>query len=118
MHIALGPELTKQLTDYADPREETKTSILRLSLKQFFDTSYPEREKETAVRLAVGRHFSVPKVFPYQAFFLFLYKLSHQCPKTSSREFWGPVIYLSSTDRTNREVYEEIASEISRELQK
>lgn len=123
MHISLGGELDSKLKSFKADRAKclsgiSGSEIIRNALTHLFSTEYPQIEKEIAVRVAIGRHFSVPKVFSSQAFFLFLYKLAQECPKKSSKQFWGTMIYLSGINKTNRQVYEEIADEINRELVK
>lgn len=119
IHLALNPELHQRLIAYAKDRETNLSEVTRIALNRLFSTECESYKQELALRLAVSRHFSLPKAFHFRPFFLFLYKIATSYPDESSKEFWGyPIVYLSGIDKTHAEIYAEIADEVNRELQK
>lgn len=118
IHVSLGEALHQQVKDFAQPpRNLSISEVIRIALGRLFATECPDPKQDTALKIALGRHFSIPKVFPTRSFFIMLYKLSEQYPDSSSKAFWGSVVYISGIDKTHRQVYEEIQDESDRLLQ-
>lgn len=115
MHISLG-DLDHQLDEYVKsrPNKTDRSKVVRYALEQLFAVEDLDPVRQSALKLALERRFTIPKNIPLKAFHTFLYLLSKNYSEESSKDFWSEVIYSSSIDKSHAEVYADVKDEFNR----
>ena len=87
------------------------SAVMGYALEKLFEEEEVDPRKEGALAVVLGRKFAIPKGYKLRSFWLTLYMLQGQYPNTSSKKYWGEMVYLSSVDKTHKEVFTEILEE-------
>jgi len=111
MHISLSDELQEQLEPFAENRQTSKSAIIRYALAKLFKEENADPASEADLATVLSRKFSIPATYTPLSFWATLYVLQDNYPKESSKKCWGEIIYLSSVDKTHREIFIEVIEE-------
>lgn len=89
------------------------SEVIRYALEKLFEEEEVDPLKESALAVVLSRKFAIPKGYKLRSFWLTLYMLQGQYSHNSSKKYWGEMVYLSSVDKTHKEIFTEVVEERS-----
>lgn len=116
MHVAVEQDLKEKLKPFAKKRKKSMTAIINYALEKLFEREEEDPQRLQALERVLSRKFSMPKMYDPWPFFVTLHNCAKNHPDFSAKKEWGPVIYLSEVDKTNKQIFIEVQEELKREL--
>jgi Arc/MetJ-type ribon-helix-helix transcriptional regulator len=113
MHIRLDKDLEEKLAAYAKQRNTNKSEAIRIALRRLFKQDHFDQATEVATQKAIERYFLMPRNYTTSSFFSTLYLLAGAYPQGKVKNVWG-MVYQSTLDLTNKELFDSLKDEISR----
>lgn len=111
-HLTIDEDVISTVKSYISNRPgESITGLMTKALLSFFNQESPNPTKERALKSVLDMKFILPSGYTLRSFWLTLYMLKEKYPNDSSKSFWGEMVYLSSIDKTNKEIFIEISEE-------
>lgn len=111
LHVALRNDLKDKLADFAKARHTDMTKVLNYAFEKLLEEEEIDPSVETVLKDIILRKFVIPKGYKLRSFYLTLWLLASKYPEASSKLFWGELVFLSSMDKTHKEVFTEITEE-------
>lgn len=112
-HLTIDEDVINTVKTYISQRpRETMTGLMTKALLSFFNQESPNPDKERALKAVLDMKFIIPTGYTLRSFWLTLHMLKEKYPNDSSKNFWGEMVYISSIDKTNKEIFIEISEEV------
>ena len=111
IHISLGADVREKLKLFSSSRKQSMSKVIETSLEKLFEEESLDFKKHAALSVSMAKRFMIPRGYKLNSFYSTLYMLANKYPDASSKEYWGPMVYLDIVDKTHSEIQQDIAKE-------